>query len=83
MDRVEFLKRWQSYNPVTGTFDAPRTNRDYADLLGIHESYLSKCYSGFVPVGLKALAGLARAFPEAAGEVGNILTGQPEPAEVA
>lgn len=83
MDRVELLKRWQPYNPATGQFDRPRTNREYADLLGIHESYLSKAYAGLHPVGLKALAGLAQAFPAAAGEVGSVLASRPVPAEVA
>lgn len=83
MNRVLLLKRWQSYNPDTGTFDRPRTNREYAEALGIHESYLSKCYLGISPVGLKALSGLAQLFPDAAIEIATAMTARLTTAEVA
>lgn len=83
MDRVELLKRYQAFNPLTRRFDLHRTNREYAELLGIHESYLSKCYDYKHPVGLKALEGLARAFPQAASEIAFSLAQPPrEPIEV-
>ncbi len=64
MDQVSLLRRYQG----------ERTNREYAKLLGVHESYLSKCYSGEQPVGMKALRGLVRAFPASVTEVvGSIL----------
>lgn len=84
--RLDILKRYQRYDPVTGTFTATRSNREYAALLGIHESYLSKVYDekAPIPVGWKALIGLARAFPAAGEEIGKTLaTPVPEPAEVA
>lgn len=88
MDRVKLLKRWQTYNPQTGTFDVERTNREYANLLGMHESQLSKVYSGASAVGMKLLVGLARAFPAAATEATSALIqgpalGEPDEGEVA
>ncbi len=63
MDRVALLRKYQG----------DRTNREYARLLGVHESYLSKCYSGEQPVGMKALDGLARAFPEVREDIVKVL----------
>jgi hypothetical protein len=77
MEPVAVLKRWQSFNPASQSFDLTRTNREYAELIGIHESYLSKCYAGIQPVGLKAFAGLARLFPQAATEVVEAMAGRP------
>jgi hypothetical protein len=79
---VVLLRRWQAYNPASGQFDMTRTNRDYAELLGIHESSLSKIYAGLAPVGLKPLAGLAHAFPQAAPELARMMTGAPVDAAV-
>ncbi len=72
MDRLSLLRKYQG----------DRTNREYAKLLGVHESYLSKCYSGEQPVGMKALDGLARAFPEAREDIVKVLGRPAEPAEV-
>lgn len=80
---VAVLKRWQSYNPATGAFDLARTNREYADVLGVHESSLSKIYAGQTPAGLKPLVGLARAFPEAAPELARAMATVPDIAGVA
>ena len=43
---------------------ADMTNRAFAEILGVHESYLSKVYAGQIPVGAILVRGLARAFPE-------------------
>jgi len=73
MSKVALLIKYQMFNPETGRFDCPRTNREYADLLGIHESTLSKFYKAHEPVGIKALEGLAHAFPQAWPELGPAL----------
>lgn len=73
MNRLALIKKYQSYNPITGQFDQSRTNRDYANLLGIHESYLSKAYAGLHPIGMKALVGLMRAFPAAVNEMAQAM----------
>ncbi len=69
MNRVDLLKHYQAYDPLSGMLGQPRTNREYAALLGIHESYLSKAYDGLHPVGIKALEGLRRAFPQEASRI--------------
>ena len=66
MDRVELLQRYQAFDPASRTFTMPRTNREFARLLGVHESYLSKGYDRQHPIGVKALEGLRRAFPQEA-----------------
>jgi hypothetical protein len=76
MDRVALLQRWQTYNPATGQFDQPRTNRAFAALIGVHESYLSRAYAGLQPVGEKALVRLARTFPLAREEVASVMLAQ-------
>lgn len=73
MSKVALLIKYQMFDPETGEFNYPRTNRDYADLLGVHESTLSKFYTGKEPVGIKALEGLAHAFPQAWPELGPAL----------
>ena len=40
------------------------TNRAFAQLLGVHESYLSKVYKGEIPIGAILVRGLANAYPE-------------------
>ena len=86
MDRVTLLQQYQSFNPESGEFDTPRTNRDFAKLLGVHESYLSKAYDRQHPIGVKALEGLRRAFPQEAAKITELFfaatTSQPEPVEV-
>lgn len=79
MDRVELLRKYQHRDTAGGDTPTPRTAREYAALLGVHESYLSRCFDGKQPVGMKALNGLRRAFPEATGEiVAAILSGPDE-----
>lgn len=73
MGKLALLIKYQRFDPDTGRFDYPRTNREYADMLGVHESTLSKFYALKEPVGLKALEGLAHAFPQAQPELGPAL----------
>jgi transcriptional regulator with XRE-family HTH domain len=75
MDRVALLQYYQKYNPATGERDCPRTNRDFARLIGVDESYLSKAYRGLHPVGVKALEGLRRAFPQEATKITDLFFG--------
>lgn len=77
MDLVELLERYQRYNPETGDFDRLRTNREYAEIIGVHESYLSRCYDRKQPVNLRAMRGLASAFPAAATEITAALAAAP------
>lgn len=74
MDMVALLRRYQAYDPATGRFDKARTNREYAALLGVHESYLSRLYNGERPVKLGAVRGFSRAFPHASHELFAALT---------
>jgi hypothetical protein len=53
-DVVELLKSLQG----------DRTNVEFALLLGVHNSYLSKVYAGEIPVGKKLVQGLIRLCPE-------------------
>jgi hypothetical protein len=82
MDRVALLQRYQSFNPATGEFDLSRTNRDFARLIGVHESYLSKGYDRQHPIGVKALEGLRRAFPQEAATITELFFADAAPSEV-
>ncbi len=73
MDLVALLKKYQAFNPETGEFDEPRTNRDYARLLGVHESSLSRAYDGLQPVNLRMVQGLLQTFPEASDLAAEVL----------
>jgi hypothetical protein len=73
MNALELLRKYQRRASDGSLLPVPRTNRDFAALLGVHESYLSKCYDGQIPVGMKALRGLRRAFPCSVGEVTAVI----------
>jgi transcriptional regulator with XRE-family HTH domain len=79
MDAVDLLRKYQALAPDGSPLLKPRTAREFAALLGIHESQLSRYFSGQQQVGFPAMQGLSRAFPRAAAEiVGIILAGPPE-----
>lgn len=69
MTALELLRKYKERATDGSLLSEPRTSREYAALLGVDESYLSKCFNGQIPVGIKALRGLRRAFPASAPEV--------------
>lgn len=69
MEAVELLRKYQGRSTDGSLLPEPRTAREFATMIGVHESYLSKCFDGSIPVGMKALRGLRRAFPSSIGEV--------------
>lgn len=71
MEARHILLKWQRYNPHTGAFDAERTTRDFAALLGVHESYLGHIYKGRKARARKPLLGLLALFPAAADDVAS------------
>jgi transcriptional regulator with XRE-family HTH domain len=78
MDRLSLLRKYQDRNFDGSPLPEIRTNRDYAAILGVHESQLSRYYSGEQPVSMKALQGLATAFPPSRPEVMDALVGTAE-----
>lgn len=78
---TEVLRRYQSYNPDTGTFDEQRSLRAYARLLDVSASTLSEIYAGNIAEPSRAtLQALARTFPRAAYDIAEALKAQPETA---
>ena len=78
---TDILRRYQTYDPETRTFDQPRSLRAYAALIGVNVATLSQLFSGQMAEPSRAtLQALARTFPEAAAEIAAALT---QPAEVA
>lgn len=51
------------------------TNRAFAHILVVHESYLSKVYKGEIPIGAILIRGLAKAYPELRWELALFLLG--------
>lgn len=89
MTALELLQKYKELATDGTELSEPRTSREYAALLGVDESYLSKCFKEQIPVGIKALRGLRRAFPTSAPEVvalllsaheGDLAERTPEPA---
>jgi len=73
MNFRELVRRYQFYNPATGTFDANRNSQDYAAILGVHPSQLSRFYAGQTRDSSAILRGFLQAFPHIATEVGPAL----------
>ncbi len=78
MNPVDLLRKYRELDRDGAPLPEPRTAREFAALLGIHESYLSRCYDGKQPVGMKALRGLRDAFPQATGEVVEAILAGPK-----
>jgi hypothetical protein len=78
VDTVDLLRRYQSYDPTTGTFDSPRTQRDYAALLGIDKADVTRIYQRQQGVSLRVLRGLARAFPAAMQDIWAAILADPD-----
>lgn len=70
----DLFLRYQSYDPQRRAFDAERSIREYAELLGISYVYASQILSGVRRPGTLALAGLLRAFPESRDDLAEALT---------
>lgn len=77
MDAIGLLRKYQAIDFDGTELTEARTNRDFAALIGVHESNLSRYYDGKQPVGMKALRGLRRAFPQSAREIRSILLAGP------
>lgn len=82
MSLIDVLRRYQSYDPETRRFDATRSDRQYALLVGVDPATLSRIYSGERPVSTRVLRGLTRTFPAASVDIAAALA-QPESVEVA
>jgi dipeptidase len=80
VDLADLLRRYQSYDPVTGHFDQARTLRQYASLLGTDAGTLSRCFNGKQPVNLRILRALIRTFPAAGIDVSRALMADRVPA---
>lgn len=70
MEARHVLLKWQRYDPRSGDFVAERTTREYAELLGVDESYLSHIYRGRRTNCPKAITGLLLLFPAARDDLG-------------
>lgn len=82
-DRIALIRRYQSYNPATRRFDLERTQDEYAALLGLSQSYLSRLYSGERRMAGKAVIALLQRFPEAAEQIAHAVSREAEPVAVA
>lgn len=69
MNLVDLVRRYQSFDPDSGQFDRHRTAEQYAALLGVSASVLSRFYTGQRPTGATVLRAFLRRFPQAAREV--------------
>lgn len=84
----DLVRRYQSYDPVTRSFTARRTNEQFAAALGVHGTLLGRLYSGQTVDSVAVARGLVRLFPEALAEVSRVFlveaaTSGAMPAEVA
>jgi len=80
---IELVRRYQYTDPVTGAFVGVMENQDYARLLGVHPSQLSRFYNGQVERPWAIVRSFLRRYPQAATEVASALADDREPAEVA
>ena len=72
------LRRYQRYDPVTGRFDAERSLRQYAAMLGINHATLSELYR--LPnrkPSTMVVEALISLFPTAAADVAEAYKNQP------
>lgn len=86
-DLIALVRRHQDINPLTGRFEGIRTADQYAEVLGVHPSQLSRFYAGKFYKPWPIIRGFMRVFPEAAPEVAAAMaapaeTPEPELAEV-
>lgn len=65
----DLVRHYQTYDPVTRTFTAQRSDRQYANILGIQRALLSRFYSGHIRDSHSVLSAFLRTFPEAAHEI--------------
>jgi hypothetical protein len=78
MDFRSLVRHYQTYNPDTGEFDTTRMDKEYADMLGIHPSQLSRLLGGHVHMSPALIRAFLRTFPQAAAEVGPALLAEAE-----
>jgi hypothetical protein len=78
----EITLRYQHYNPTTGRFDLARSKFEYATLLGVDPTTLSRIIHGQQAFSLGLARGLARAFPELEQPMVDLILGR-EPELVA
>lgn len=74
MDLVSIVRRYQGYDRGTRGFGRERSLSDYAAILGVHESNLSRFYAGQVQAPWAIVRGLLRFAPEACAEVCHFLS---------
>jgi len=65
----EIVLRYQNYDPSTGRFDLAREQQEYARMLGVHQSLVSRVRLGHLPFSRRIARGLADAFPAARADL--------------
>lgn len=73
MDFINLVRKYQWCDPATGTFTVRRTAEQYADLLSVHPSQLSRFYAGAFQKPWPILRSFLIVFPFAAGEAAAAL----------
>ena len=83
MSFVDVVKKYQACDPATGRFEVVRNNEQYARLLGVHPSHLTRLYRGSQPRSYVVARGIARVFPQAAQELmATLLASTPDDGRV-
>jgi len=81
---TDVIRRFQRYDPVTGRFDADRSQGEYARLLGVSPAFISYLLSGEREPGTKVIQALVQVFPIAGQDILVALAApEPEPADEA
>lgn len=65
MDIIELIKEYQHWNPESGRFNANRTAKEYAAMLGISAPRLCRYYSGQRRAPASLVVAFLRVFPDA------------------
>jgi hypothetical protein len=69
----DLVERYRSFDPATGEFTAERGLREYAAMLGVHPSMLSRFLNKGIRDSRVVLDAFLRTFPQATQEVGSAL----------
>lgn len=77
-DLAQIIIKYQRFNPATGGLDLERTQREYAELLGVSRVFITQITNGDREPGVDLLRSLSRLFPAAATEIAAALAAAPE-----
>jgi hypothetical protein len=70
MGFVSLVRRYKRLNTATGAFDMERTDKEFAHMLGLHPTQISRFFAGHVRDSGAVLRAFVRTFPQAAPEIG-------------